>query len=86
MIRRLEYPLPLPEKRGLSRIEAAQYVGVSAGLFDAMVADGRMPPPKPVNARLIWDRRQLDEAFEALPHKDGAPGDTRQEAWSDVSV
>jgi hypothetical protein len=32
-----------------------------------MVKDSRMPPPKRVNARTIWDIRQLDDAFEALP-------------------
>jgi predicted DNA-binding transcriptional regulator AlpA len=55
------------EPRGLSRSEAADYVGVSASLFDQMVKDGRMPPPKRVNSRTIWDRRHLDEAFENLP-------------------
>jgi predicted DNA-binding transcriptional regulator AlpA len=55
------------EPRGLSRVEAAAYVGVSPSLFDQMVRDGRMPPPKKVNVRVIWDRRPLDAAFEALP-------------------
>jgi hypothetical protein len=35
--------------RGLSRIEAARYVGVSPSLFDQMVKDGRMPGPKRIN-------------------------------------
>ena len=30
------------EPRGLSRVEAAQYLGISASMFDAMVKDGRM--------------------------------------------
>ena len=55
------------EPRGLSRCEAAAYVGVSPSLFDQMVSDGRMPVPKRINSRTVWDRRQLDEAFEALP-------------------
>jgi predicted DNA-binding transcriptional regulator AlpA len=58
------------EPRGLSRIDAASYVGISPSLFDEMVKDGRMPPPKMINARVIWDRRQLDVAFDALPEKD----------------
>ncbi len=41
--------------------------GVSASLFDEMVKDGRMPQPKQINSRRVWDRRQLDEAFEQLP-------------------
>jgi hypothetical protein len=62
--------LSLPP-RGLSRVEASAYVGVSPSLFDQMVGDGRMPAPKTVNARVIWDRLKLDEAFTALPDRDG---------------
>lgn len=53
--------------RGFSREAAARYVGVGATLFDAMVADGRMPPPKVINSRRVWDRCRLDDYFEALP-------------------
>jgi predicted DNA-binding transcriptional regulator AlpA len=55
------------EPRGLSRVEAAGYVGVSPSLFDEMVKDRRMPNPKRINRRTVWDRKQLDIAFEALP-------------------
>jgi predicted DNA-binding transcriptional regulator AlpA len=58
--------------RGLSRVEAAQYIGVSPSLFDQMVEDGRMPKPKPINARKVWDRLRLDQAFEALPDTGGS--------------
>jgi predicted DNA-binding transcriptional regulator AlpA len=58
--------------RGLSREEAAYYVGVSASMFDLMVKDGRMPQPKEINARRVWDRRRLDEAFDALPDRAAA--------------
>jgi predicted DNA-binding transcriptional regulator AlpA len=54
-------------KRGLSREEAAAYIGVGTSKFDALVADGRMPQPKIIDARRIWDVRQLDAAFDALP-------------------
>ena len=53
--------------RGLNRAKAADYIGVSPGLFDEMVGDGRMPPPKTINARKVWDRKALDEFFDALP-------------------
>ena len=56
--------------RGLSREQAAAYVGVSASLFDILVKDGRMPGPKRINARTVWDRLQLDAAFAALPSND----------------
>lgn len=59
------------EPRGLSRIRAAEYLGISPSLFDDMVRDGRMPRPKRINSRTVWDRRQLDHAFEALPDSSG---------------
>ena len=64
-------PLSLPP-RGLSRLEAAAYIGVSPSLFEKMVKDGRMPKPKRINTRTVWDRRQLDEAFEALDECEAA--------------
>lgn len=58
-------PLSLPP-RGLSREQAAQYVGVGVSKFDQMVGDGRLPKPIEVDARRIWDRRALDRSFDAL--------------------
>ncbi|WP_244523045.1 XRE family transcriptional regulator [Devosia sp. YR412] len=55
--------------RGLSRTAAAAYIGISASLFDEMVADGRMPKPKMANTRTIWDAVALDLAFDELPAK-----------------
>jgi predicted DNA-binding transcriptional regulator AlpA len=55
--------------RGLRREDAAFYVGVSPATFDEMVKDGRMPQPKKVGKRTIWDRRQLDASFEDLPDR-----------------
>jgi predicted DNA-binding transcriptional regulator AlpA len=67
--------------RGLSRVEAAIYIGISPSLFDQMVKDGRMPAPKAINGRVVWDRYRLDEAFEALPDKgDRNPWDEDQDA------
>ncbi len=53
--------------RGLSRVQSAAYVGVGATLFDEMVEDGRMPAPKRINSKTVWDRQALDEAFAGLP-------------------
>ncbi|CAN7505543.1 hypothetical protein LJR104_003440 [Neorhizobium sp. LjRoot104] len=57
----------IPTIRGLNRQQAADYIGVSASLFDQMVKDGRMPNAKRVNGRTIWDRLALDAAFSRLP-------------------
>lgn len=54
-------------RRGLSRDEAAVYVGVSSRKFDEMVDAGTMPAAKTIGARKVWDIRALDSAFDALP-------------------
>ena len=52
---------------GLSRCEAAAYVGVSPVAFDALVASGLMPPPLPLGIRRkIWNIRALDLALDKL--------------------
>jgi predicted DNA-binding transcriptional regulator AlpA len=56
---------PVP-RRGLSRDEAAMYIGISPSKFDDLVADGRMPAPVKIDGRKVWDIRQLDVAFDAL--------------------
>ncbi|GBU18505.1 MULTISPECIES: hypothetical protein [Methylobacterium] len=70
-------PLSCPP-RGLSRIQAAEYVGISASLFDEMVNDRRMPKPPCINRRKVWDRHELDAAFEALPHDGGDDSDDEE--------
>ncbi len=58
--------------RGLSRVQSAAYVGVGPTKFDEMVKDGRMPKPKQIDGRNVWDRLALDAAFAALPSDDDA--------------
>ena len=57
--------------RGLSRVQAAEYIGVGVTKFDEMVSDGRMPKPKRIDGRIVWDRIKLDEAFAALDDEVG---------------
>jgi len=52
--------------RGMSREEAARYIGIDAAHFDRLIADARMPKPKLIDGRSIWDRFSLDTAFSAL--------------------
>ena len=59
-------PLSLPP-RGLSREQAAAYIGVSPGFFDGMVNSGVMPKGKRFSGRVLFDRLELDAAFSALP-------------------
>ncbi|MCJ2063235.1 XRE family transcriptional regulator [Methylobacterium sp. J-088] len=53
-------------RRGLSRSDAARYVGVSMPTFDLLVSDGQMPKPFRIGRRVIWDLRKLDAAFDVL--------------------
>ena len=67
MVRNTINRLPLSlAPRGLSRGQAAAYIGVGVTKFDQMVDDGRMHRPKRIDGRLVWDRVKLDEAFEEL--------------------
>jgi hypothetical protein len=44
-----------------------------------MLADSRMPPPRRIDGRKIWDIRDLDMAFDALPREDAPAGNS----WDD---
>ena len=74
---------PAPTDRflalGLSRETSARYVGVCANTFDALVAKGAMPPPKRVGRRKLWNRRELEAAFEGLPEE----GDMEPNEWDE---
>ncbi|GEC39769.1 helix-turn-helix transcriptional regulator [Sinorhizobium meliloti] len=56
--------------RGLSREEAARYIGVGLTKFDEMVRDRRMPKARAIDGRRVWDRVELDIAFSELPHQE----------------
>jgi predicted DNA-binding transcriptional regulator AlpA len=72
MSRALSDIRPVP-RRGLSREEAAMYIGISPSKFDELVGDGRMPTPVKIDGRKVWDIRHLDLAFDDLPKENTAP-------------
>jgi hypothetical protein len=57
---------PPPPRRGLSREQAAEYVGVSPNTFDKAVREGILPSAKFIFSRKIWDLRALDSALDML--------------------
>lgn len=68
-------------RRGLSREEAAEYIGVGTTKFDQLVSIGLVAKPRRCGTRKLWDIRELDVAFEALPREDSpATGNS----WDDV--
>jgi predicted DNA-binding transcriptional regulator AlpA len=71
----------LPVVFGLGELEAVAAVGVSASKFRMLVNEGRMPRPRRIDGRTIWDVDEVREAFKAFPHEgedDGA------DSWADV--
>ncbi len=48
---------PVPTRRALRRLEAAEYIGVGATKFDQLVADGRMPNAVKIDGQPVWDVR-----------------------------
>jgi predicted DNA-binding transcriptional regulator AlpA len=76
-----KYAVIAPADRfGLSREEASEYVGVGHTLFDAMVADGRMPKPYLINTRRVWARLELETAFVKLPKDE--EGAVHSDPWA----
>lgn len=56
--------------RGLNRVAAAEYIGVSPRKFDEMVKYGTMPGPRQIGRRNVFDVRELDDSFDELPRRD----------------
>ena len=56
--------IPIEQRRGLTKIEAAAYVGVCASTFDAAIREGKYPAATLPGQR--WDKRALDAALDKL--------------------
>lgn len=70
------------EKIGLSRFEAAAFIGVTPTSFDALVRTGDMPSARRLGNVLRWDRRQIEVAFSMMPQDDKI---VSLSAYSDVA-
>ncbi len=55
-----------PNKRVLSRREAATYCGVSDSSFDRAVKRGDLPAPIRVGRRRLWKAEAIDAALDRL--------------------
>jgi predicted DNA-binding transcriptional regulator AlpA len=71
----------LPVVLGLGEIEAAAAIGVSASKFRLLVKEARMPRPRRIDGRSVWDVDELRAAFKALPHQGEVEGSN---TWADV--
>ncbi len=61
-------------------MEAAAYIDLSPGTFDRLVEEGKMPRAKKVYSRLIWDRHEIDLAFDVL----GCESTEATNSWDDI--
>jgi predicted DNA-binding transcriptional regulator AlpA len=80
------YVIPAHERAGLSRLEAAEMIGVSPTLFDQLVRDGIMPPPKKIGRRRVWKRQDVEKWFDDLPYAGVDEQNTEPEASSEWTV
>jgi predicted DNA-binding transcriptional regulator AlpA len=53
--------------RLIGREASADFLGVSPSKFDQLVQDGRMPRPKRIDGRVLWDVRALNLKIDELP-------------------
>jgi predicted DNA-binding transcriptional regulator AlpA len=52
--------------RGLRVFDAAAYLGMSRSKFLELVESGKLPRPIAIDAMRVWDRIELDAAFDAI--------------------
>jgi hypothetical protein len=79
---RREISAGLPVVFGLSEAEAAAAIGISATKFRELRKARRMPNPRKIDGRLVYDVDELRAAFKAMPHDGDETG--RIDTWSDV--
>lgn len=62
----MKRPRDAAPRRGLNREQAADYVGVSPGAFDELVAAGTMPAPLDYGIRRnVWDKATIDASLDS---------------------
>ena len=57
-------------RHGLSRVEAAQYLGISPSKFDELRHSGQIGLAKIIGSRLLFDVYLLDEFFRQPPDRE----------------
>ncbi len=77
MATKAEISAHLPVRRGFSETEAAVYLSLSPSFFRQLVIANKMPRPRLIGTRRVYDIEELDAAFKAMPREGG---DTDHEA------
>jgi excisionase family DNA binding protein len=61
--------------RAMRAEQAAEYLSMSRSMFLKLVAERKMPPGIKIGAMTLWDRYDVDAAFEDLKLGDGEPSE-----------
>jgi predicted DNA-binding transcriptional regulator AlpA len=56
---------PAIERIGLSAAESASLIGVARSTFLLLNSSGRVPLPRRLGGRVLWDKRELESWFAA---------------------
>lgn len=57
-------------RRGFPCALAADYLGISPSKFRQLVAAKKIPAPRLIDSKRVWDKYDLDDFFDNLP-RDG---------------
>lgn len=66
---------------GFNREQAAEYIGIGTTLLDRLVADGIMPKPVRLAGRVVYNRRKIEIAFNALSEGEKI---SSENSWDDA--
>jgi hypothetical protein len=69
--------------RGLRRLDAADYAGISPTLYDEWVKQRMLPATKKIGGVVLTDRFALDDALDVLF---ASESEEQLDAWNDVRV
>ena len=71
--------------RGMTEREAASYLSLSPSHFRRLVEQGKMPRPRLVGQRRIFDAEELDQTFFGFPREGGIEPSFGEEidTWAD---
>jgi predicted DNA-binding transcriptional regulator AlpA len=64
---------PAYPPRAMRAEQSADYLSMSRSMFLKLVDEGKMPKPLKVGAMAMWDRYDIDHAFEDLKRDNGEP-------------
>ena len=53
----------------VGREAAAALISISPSFFDKLVGDGRMPQPRDLDTRVLWDPEEVKAAWRAIPKR-----------------